>query len=104
MDYPNYKGQRNKNTDGYKVPGDGNQPNKIDMVPGNESFAENPHAMTHKTAEDIPGQQYDTGDKAFHDSSKADFSLTVSNFVHAGSQANTESTSDGQAKAPDGDR
>lgn len=107
MDYPNYEGKHNKDTDGYKVPGDGNAPNKIDAHPRNASFEENPHAMTHKRADDIPGQQFNTGDKAFHDSSRADYTPTVSNFLHAESQPDDDDSDyriDMQFKSPDGDR
>ena len=106
MDYPNYEGKHNKNVDGYKVPGDGNAPNNQPQ-PGNDSFEENPHTMTHKSPDDIPGKEFNTGDKAFHDSSKADFTPTVSNFLHAESandDSETEYRIDMQFKTPDGDR
>jgi hypothetical protein len=107
MDYPNYEGKHNKNKDGYKVPGDGNAPNHMDAQPGNESFEENPNAMTRKSPDDIPGQEFNTDAKAFHDSSKADFTPTVSNFLHAESQddqSDSDLRIDMQFKTPDGDR
>ncbi|MFT3795699.1 hypothetical protein [Flavobacterium sp.] len=105
MDYPNYKGKHNKNTDGYKVPGDGNAPNHMEVQPGNGSFEPNPNAMEHKSPGDIPGQQFNTGDKAFFDSSSADFVRTVSALHHADeTDADSELRIDMQFKTPDGDR
>ncbi len=107
MDYPNYEGKHNANRDGYKVPGDGNAPNHPDLRAGNESFQDNPNAVAHKSPDDIPGQEFNIGDKAFHDSSKADFTPTISNFLHAESQpdeGDSEYRIDMQFKSPDGDR
>lgn len=100
MDYPNYEGKHNKDKDGYKVPGDGNAPN-VGGKPGNESFEENPKSPTHKSPDDIPGKEFNTGDKAFHDSSKEDFTRTTSNFLHA-DDSHVEIDMNG--KTPDGDR
>ena len=102
MEYPNYEGKHNKKVDGYKVPGDGNAPNS-QPKPGNESFEENPNAMTHKSPDDIPGKAFNTGDKAFHDSSTADFTPTVSNFLHANND-DSDLDIDMDFKKPDGDR
>lgn len=91
---------RNENVEGYKVTGDGNVPNDLPQ-PGNRSFEENPHAMTHKSEADIPGQEFNIGDKAYHDSSNEDFVKTVSSLHHA----NTDrSHIDLSYKTPDGDR
>lgn len=93
----------NKNIDGYKVTNDGNAPN-IPPRPGNGSFEDNPNAMTSKSRDDVPGREFNTGDKAFHDSSKADFTLTLSNFLHAGDAGESDLRIDMQFKTPDGDR
>lgn len=104
MDYPNYEGKHNKNTEGYKVPGDGNAPNHMGQ-PGNDSFEENPHAMVRKSPDDIPGQEFNTGDKAFHDSSREDFVPTISKFLHAeDDHTDSDMCIDMQFKTPDGDR
>ena len=106
MDYPNYEGKHNKNVEGYKVPGDGNAPNHS-AKPGNESFEENPHAMTHKGPDDVPGKQFNIGDKAYHDSSQSDFTPTISNFLQAEHHKNDVESDlriDMQFKKPDGDR
>lgn len=104
MDYPNYEGKHNKNTDGYKVPGDGNAPNRP-AKPGNESFEENPYGMTHKSPDDIPGKEFNIGDKAFHDSSEEDFVPTISKFLHADEEdTDSDFRIDMQFKRPDGDR
>lgn len=104
MDYPNYEGKHNKNVDGYKVPGDGNAPNHSGK-PGNESFEENPNAMVHKSPDDIPGKEFNTGDKAFHDSSQEDFVPTISKFLHANEDDTaSDMRIDMQFKTPDGDR
>lgn len=95
----------NKNIDGYKVPDDGNAPNTPPQS-GNGSFENNPHSMTPKSPDAIPGKQFNTGDKAFHDSSEADFTPTVSNFLHADDSDDEASDLriDMQFKTPDGDR
>lgn len=106
MDYPNYEGKHNKDVDGYKVPGDGNAPNHS-AQPGNGSFERNPNAVEHKDPSDIPGQQFNTGDKAFFDSSEADYTPTVSKFLHAEAQPDETDSDyriDMQFKSPDGDR
>lgn len=103
MDYPNYQGKHNKNVEGYKVPGDGNAPNGL-PEPGNGSFVENPHAVQHKSPDDIPGKEFNTGDKAFFDSSSKDFVKTVSSLHHAGEDDDSETRIDMQFKTPDGDR
>lgn len=90
----------NENVEGYKVTGDGNAPNHL-PPPGNQSFEENPHAMTHKSEDDIPGKEFNTGDKAFHDSSKEDFIKTVSSLHHA---VPDKKSLDLSYKKPDGDR
>jgi hypothetical protein len=91
----------NKNKEGYKVPGDGNAPNHL-PEPGNQSFEENPNAMTHKSPDDIPGKEFNTGDKAFFDSSKEDFVKTVSSLHHATKE--DIQNIDLHYKTPDGDR
>ena len=106
MDNTQKDQQHNQNVEGYKVPGDGNAPNKL-PEPGNQSFDENPHAMTHKTEAEIPGKEFNIGDKAYHDSSKHDFIKTVSNHHHANEidveQLNVDAI-DMSYKKPDGDR
>ena len=93
--------ENNKNVEGYKVPGDGNAPNRM-PEPGNKSFEENPHHVTHLSEDDIPGKEFNIGDKAYSQSSKSDFIETVSKHNHA-------SPDDGihvdlHYKTPDGDR
>jgi hypothetical protein len=97
--------EHNANEQGYKVTGDGNVPNDISAA-GNRSFQENPHAVHAKSSEDIPGTEFNTGDKAFHDSSKEDFVKTVSSVHHAESESESESGLhvDLSYKTPDGDR
>jgi hypothetical protein len=97
--------EHNANEQGYKVTGDGNVPNEA-ASPGNRSFEENPHAITPKSAQDIPGTEFNTGDKAFHDSSKDNFVKTVSNHHHAEPESNSNSgiNVDMSYKKPDGDR
>lgn len=82
MDTPGKNPENNENTQGYKVPGDGNVPNEM-PAPRNRSFEENPHAVTRKSTDEIPGTEFNTGDKAFHDSSKKDYVETVSSMHHA---------------------
>lgn len=104
MDYPDYTSNHNKGVDGYKIPGDGNAPNAM-AKPGNASFDENPHAMTSKNPEDQIGQEFNTGDKAFHDSSAHDFVKTVSSLHHASPEdEDYEQRILMQFKTPDGDR
>ena len=91
----------NKNVEGYKVPGDGNVPN-APAFPGNKSFDENSHKTTHKSPEDIPGKEFNIGDKAYADSSKEDFVKTVSNYKHADKPVSPNG--DLRFKKPDGDR
>lgn len=95
------KSTHNENVEGYKVTGDGNASNHL-PEPGNQSFEENPHSMTHKSAEDIPGKEFNIGDKAFFDSSKEDFVKTVSSLHHATTA--DISNIDLNYKTPDGDR
>jgi hypothetical protein len=45
--------QNNAKAQGYKVTGDGNVPNTA-ATPGNRSFNGNPHAVTSKSAQDMP--------------------------------------------------
>lgn len=106
MEYPHYDAENNKNKDGYKVTGDGNAPNS-GAKPGNESFSENPHSLLHDKENDIPEQLYNINDKAYHDSSKEDFTFTVSNFLHAHQTEEDDASDlrvDMQFKTPDGDR
>ena len=100
MDTTNNTPENNENVDGYKVPGDGNVPNSL-AAPGNESFEENPNSVIHKKEEDIPGKEFNTGDKAFADSSKENFVKTAS-ALHYGNDA--EVHVDLHYKKPDGDR
>jgi len=93
--------ERNKDIRGYKVEGDGNAPNPL-PAPGNHSFEENPHAVVHKDLNDIPGKEFNIGDKAFFDSSKEDFVRTVSAMHHAAPDVDPNITLD--EKKPDGDR
>lgn len=101
METPRDTSHHNKNIEGYKVPGDGNERNDLPQ-PGNKSFEENPNAMTHKSQDDIPGKEFNTGDKAFFDSSKEDFVKTVSSLHHA-TPTNLKNI-DLAHKTPDGDR
>ena len=94
--------ERNENVEGYKIPGDGNAPNSLPQ-PGNKSFEENPHAAEHKNKDDIPGKEFNIGDKAFFDSSKEDFVKTVSMYHHASPEQERRSA-DPLNKKPDGDR
>ena len=94
--------EHNKNTEGYKVPGDGNAPN-LSPPPGNRSFEENPDKVTHKSESDIPGKEFNIGDKAYFDSSKKDFVKTVSNHHHANEGEDLHRV-DMHYKKPDGDR
>jgi len=105
MDYPITQPENNEDKDGYKVPGDGNVPN-ASAKPSNHSFDENPHAMIHKIESDIPGNEFNTGDKAFHDSSKKNFIETVSKMHHANpeTRSNLNIQVDMSYKKPDGDR
>jgi hypothetical protein len=105
MDTTNNEQDNNENVEGYKVPGDGNAPNSP-PAPGNRSFEENPHHMTHKSQDDIPGKEFNIGDKAFFDSSKEDFVKTVSSHHHAqpGADSNRAASVDLSYKKPDGDR
>lgn len=93
--------ENNWETEGYKVPGDGNVPNELPEG-GNQTFEENPAKPVHKDENDITGKEYNIGDKAFFDSSKEDFVKTVSNFKHAISEVNPNV--DLSYKKPDGDR
>ena len=92
----------NENVEGYKVPGDGNVPNTSPPA-GNQSFEENPHAVVHKNPDDIPGKEFNIGDKAYFDSSKKDFVKTVSNHHSIHSEKNLRNI-DMHYKTPDGDR
>jgi hypothetical protein len=104
MNYEGKTPENNENIEGYKVTGDGNVPNHLPQ-PGNKSFEGNPHAMTPKSEDDIPGSEFNTGDKAFHDSSKKDFVETVSKMHHAEEDDNNEYIRiDMSYKKPDGDR
>lgn len=105
MESTGKKPEHNANEQGYKVTGDGNIPNEA-ATPGNRSFDENPHTITPKSAQDIPGTEFNTGDKAFHDSSKHDFVKTVSNHHHAEPENNAalDINVDMSYKTPDGDR
>lgn len=97
--------EHNANEQGYKVTGDGNVPNEA-ATPGNRSFDENPHAITPKSAQDIPGTEFNTGDKAFHDSSKDDFVKTISSLHHGEPEIEPgdDLRVDMRYKTPDGDR
>jgi len=95
--------QNNAKAQGYKVAGDGNVPNTA-ATPGNRSFNGNPHAVTSKSAQDMPGTEFNTGDKAFHDSSKLDFVKTVSNHHHTEPEPDSGINVDMRYKTPDGDR
>lgn len=93
--------ENNDHVEGYKVPGDGNVPNE--MPEGrNQTFEDNPDKPVHKSEDDIPGKEFNTGDKAFFDSSKKDFVKTVSNHKHASLEIDTNV--DLSYKKPDGDR
>ena len=74
--------EKDPEKDGYKVPGDGNPPNDPPK-PGNQSFEENPNSVTTKSEKDIPGKAFNQNDKAYNDSTKADFVETVSKMNHA---------------------
>lgn len=100
MNTTNNTPENNENVDGYKVPGDGNVPNSPGAS-GNESFEENPNAIMHKKEEDIPGKEFNIGDKAYSDSSKENFVKTVS-ALNYGNDA--EVHVDLHYKKPDGDR
>ena len=76
----------NENVEGYKVEGDGNTPNSTPK-PRNESFERNPALETFKSAHDIPGKEFNINDKAYNDSSKADYVKTVSKMHHADEKA-----------------
>jgi len=95
--------QNNKNVEGYKVPGDGNAPNSP-AVPGNKTFEEKSVLPEHQSEADIPGKEFNTGDKAFFDSSKEDFVETVSRFHHANLDSKKNNDVDLSYKKPDGDR
>ena len=106
MDNTNHDTENNKNKEGYKVIGDGNAPN-CPAQPGNESFNDNPHAVIHTKDADIPGKEFNINDKAYHDSSKEDFTPTISNFLHANQTPEDDASDiriDMQFKTPDGDR
>lgn len=97
--------EHNAHEQGYKVTGDGNVPNDISAA-GNRSFQENPHAVRDKSTQDIPGTEFNTGDKAFHDSSKQDFVKTVSSLHHGEPEIDpgADFRVDMHYKTPDGDR
>jgi hypothetical protein len=84
------------------VPGDGNVPNEMPQGE-NRTFEENPHKPVHKDEDDVPGKEFNTGDKAYFDSSKKDFIKTVSNHKHA-SPPEIDTNVDLSYKKPDGDR
>lgn len=92
---------RNQDVAGYKIPGDGNAPNAI-PPPGNRSFEENPHAVIHKNPNDIPGAEFNIGDKAYFDSTKTDFIKTVSSHHHA--EPEIDQNAYLKEHKPDGDR
>ncbi|MDI1256647.1 MAG: hypothetical protein PSV16_11160 [Flavobacterium sp.] len=76
--------ERNKNIDGYKVEGDGNAENVTNpQIPENRSFEQRPDAIVKKSESDVPGKEFNINDKAYFDSSKADFVKTVSSMHHA---------------------
>ena len=102
MENTNQTPKNNENVEGYKVPGDGNVPNSTPPA-GNQSFEENPHAVTHKSADDIPGKEFNIGDKAFFDSSKSDYVKTVSNHHQIHPEDDLRQV-DMRYKTPDGDR
>jgi hypothetical protein len=102
MENTNETPERNKDINGYKVEGDGNAPNPLHPEPGNRSFEENPHAVVHKDSDDIPGKEFNTGDKAFFDSSNEDFVKTVSALHHTIPDIDPNITL--EDKKPDGDR
>jgi len=95
----------NQNVEGYKVPGDGNAPNSPPPA-GNRSFEENPHHIEHLGEDDIPGKEFNIGDKAYFDSSKEDFIKTVSSLHHAQPEPdeNRKDNINLSNKKPDGDR
>ncbi len=96
----NHKPENNKDKQGYKVPGDGNVPN-IPDGPGNKTFEEHSFLPEHQTEDDIPGKEFNIGDKAHFDSSKEDFVKTVSNFK---SSKTDETAFKTNPRKPDGDR
>ncbi len=102
MENSNETPEHNKNVEGYKVPGDGNVPNSS-PEPRNQSFEDNPHKVVHKSPQDIPGKEFNTGDKAFFESSKKDFIKTVSSHHHANERDDLLHV-DMNYKKPDGDR
>lgn len=101
MENTNKMPENNSNTEGYKVPGDGNVPNELPEGE-NRTFEENHRRPLHTDEKDIPGQQFNINDKAYFDSSKEDFIKTVSNHKHASPKINTNV--DLSYKTPDGDR
>ncbi|WP_309642542.1 hypothetical protein [Flavobacterium sp.] len=94
--------ENNSNVEGYKVPGDGNAPNVM-PAGGNQTFEENAEKRLRKDNADVPGMEFNIGDKANFDSSKEDFIKTVSNHNHA-SPLGIDTNVDLSYKKPDGDR